>query len=489
MISKDLLFALQTRSKKMIRELDDFTGAIRQYSREEAWQVIAETIKLVQEMPPSQPKYSHIIKAVNGLWFEFCAQSGAAALQLYEAVISILESTDWNQPAQAQASYQLLNAFHSKNYRASSPHLGSALRQYSARALALVEKLAPCSRQIIIAAATTAQTVTGIKLLEMLLEIYYYHIGGLDDDDLQADAAGWLLPLVRENPDFGNDFTLSLLEAHPQRARIISELLDFYVSVDPDARMSGMYDCIMMDLLENDGSSFIYADSDKITQQLTDFAQRWTDLQVDTFVSDAFFSHPDADEEMRMLLKKSAKARRLAHLLVAGNRHGAHIDTLRALCHSSAAPIMAMSLPTAGKHQFKDLNFKLLVIEELMYTRKILAPCFDLREFAKRYGEREIQIEKEGYEVLPEALAYFEGLHIPDALLAQVETLCFDGGNEVYRQIFLYWDGECDSFDVRGIEDVALLPNLKQISGMSEEFVARFADELGRKGIVVDALD
>ncbi|MEN9867109.1 MAG: hypothetical protein RL748_2699 [Pseudomonadota bacterium] len=53
---KDLLFALQTRSKKMIRELDDFTSAIRQGSPEGAWVVIAETIKLVQEMPPSQPK-------------------------------------------------------------------------------------------------------------------------------------------------------------------------------------------------------------------------------------------------------------------------------------------------------------------------------------------------------------------------------------------------------------------------------------------------
>lgn len=489
MISKDLLFALQTRSKKMIRELDDFTGAIRQSSREEAWLVIAETIKLVRELPPSQPKYSHIIKAVNGLWFEFCAQSRAAALQLYEAVIGILESTGWNQPEQAQASYQLLNAFHSKNYRASSDHLESALRQYSPRVLALVEKLAPCSRQIIIAAATGAQTVTGMKVLEMLLEIYFYHIGGLDNDDLKAIAANWLLPLVRENPGFGNNLTLSLLEAHPQRGRIISELLDFYLGVDPEARMAGMYGWIMPDLLDNDGSSFIYSDLDEITQHLTFFAQRWSDLQCDTFVYDSFFSGRAPDEERRLLLKKSARARRLAHMLVAGNRHGPHIDALRALCQSPGVPVVAMTLPTAGKQQFKDINFKLLVIEELMYRRKILVPCFNLREFAKRYCEREILIEKEGYEVLPEALACFEGLLIPDALLAQVETLGFDGGNQVYRQIFLYWDGECDSFDVRGIEDIALLPHLKQISGMSEEFVARFAGELERKGIKVQALD
>ncbi|MEN9867108.1 MAG: hypothetical protein RL748_2698 [Pseudomonadota bacterium] len=425
---------------------------------------------------------------MNALWLEFCAQSEAAALQLYEAVISILEATDWNQPAQAQASYQLLKVFHSKNYRASTTHLESALRQFSPRVLALVEKLAPCSRQIIIAGATKLQTVTVINVLEMLLAIYYYHIGGLDHDDLQAAAADWLLPLVRENPDFGDSLTLRLLEAHPQRARIISELLDFYLGLDPDASNYGMYLHIRSDLLENDGSSFIYADLDKITDHLTVFAQRWTEPQYETFVSDCFFYHPDADEERRRLLKKSAKARRLAHMLVAGDRHGPHIDALRALCHNAAAPAMTMILPTEGKQQFKDLNFKLLVIEELMYTRKTLLPCFDLHEFAKQYCEREILIEKEGYAVLPEALAYFEGLLIPDALLAQVETLGFDGGNEVYRQIFRYWDGECDSFEVGGIEDVALLPNLKEISGMSEAFVARFAGELAKKGIEVEAL-
>jgi hypothetical protein len=56
---------------------------------------------------------------------------------------------------------------------------------------------------------------------------------------------------------------------------------------------------------------------------------------------------------------------------------------------------------------FKDFNFKLAVIQELKYNQKIISPKFDLWEFAKNYNERKIDIEKEGYEAIPEAINFF----------------------------------------------------------------------------------
>jgi hypothetical protein len=108
MISKDLLFALQSRSKKMIHELDGFASDIEQHSLEEGWTVVAETIKLVSALPPSTAKYSHIIKAVNRAWLAFCGRSEAAADQLYQTILVALEGTGWTQPDDAQVAYQLL---------------------------------------------------------------------------------------------------------------------------------------------------------------------------------------------------------------------------------------------------------------------------------------------------------------------------------------------------------------------------------------------
>uniref|UniRef100_UPI00403FA8C9 DUF6892 domain-containing protein n=1 Tax=Massilia sp. W12 TaxID=3126507 RepID=UPI00403FA8C9 len=66
------------------------------------------------------------------------------------------------------------------------------------------------------------------------------------------------------------------------------------------------------------------------------------------------------------------------------------------------------------------------------------AACIANPQQKHEYSAREIQIEKEGYAIVPEALAYFAGLLIPPALLEQVSSIGFDGGNKVYRQIFLY---------------------------------------------------
>lgn len=112
---------------------------------------------------------------------------------------------------------------------------------------------------------------------------------------------------------------------------------------------------------------------------------------------------------------------------------------------------------------FKDFNFKLAVINELMYEREVLRPRFDVRRFVRDHTARQIDLEKEGYEIIPEVRAYFESLPILSAYLDDIEELHQDGGDEIYLQLCPLWDGEDDLFDIRSADDAALLPALKSV--------------------------
>ncbi|MGW7052319.1 DUF6892 domain-containing protein [Streptomyces sp. NPDC054887] len=118
---------------------------------------------------------------------------------------------------------------------------------------------------------------------------------------------------------------------------------------------------------------------------------------------------------------------------------------------------------------FKDFNFKLLVVEKLMYWDGTLGPEFSLEEHMRARGVADLHAYVEEneleYTVLDEARAYFEGLEISDELLATVGELTFDGGNQAFMECAPVWDGEDDLFDVRSLDDLSLVPNLKLFTG------------------------
>ncbi len=114
--------------------------------------------------------------------------------------------------------------------------------------------------------------------------------------------------------------------------------------------------------------------------------------------------------------------------------------------------------------QFKDFNFKLAVIERLMYQQGVLTPRFDVYDFVAAYTARQIDIEEEGYDIIPEVRTYFEQLEIPAELLPRIEEIDMDGGDEIYAQLCPFWDGEDDIFNIQSAEDAALLPNLKSVT-------------------------
>ncbi|MBB5850479.1 DUF6892 domain-containing protein [Amycolatopsis umgeniensis] len=110
--------------------------------------------------------------------------------------------------------------------------------------------------------------------------------------------------------------------------------------------------------------------------------------------------------------------------------------------------------------RFADRNFKLAVVQELMYNQELL-PRFSLREYAAEQG---FTFDGGSVEAVPEALAYFDAFEVPAELADKVTEIEMDGGNEIYLEIAPNWDGEDGLFDVDEFADVEHFPNLKSMT-------------------------
>lgn len=117
--------------------------------------------------------------------------------------------------------------------------------------------------------------------------------------------------------------------------------------------------------------------------------------------------------------------------------------------------------------KFKNLNFKLAVINVLMYEKSLLEPRFDIWEFAGEYARRKINPEAEGYDrMVPEAAGWFQRYPIPARLAPEVTGFDMDGGDEINCQLAPNWDGEDGLFDINAVEEAELrqFPNLSRAS-------------------------
>lgn len=119
---------------------------------------------------------------------------------------------------------------------------------------------------------------------------------------------------------------------------------------------------------------------------------------------------------------------------------------------------------------FDHLNFKLAVIQVLMYDLEVLKPSFDIYDYADQYSEEEL--DTESMEVIKPALDYFEALSIPKKYADQVKEIYMDGGNEIYMSIIPQWDGEDETFDLNEISlsELQQFPNLKEATILSSHF-------------------
>jgi len=110
---------------------------------------------------------------------------------------------------------------------------------------------------------------------------------------------------------------------------------------------------------------------------------------------------------------------------------------------------------------FKDLNFKLAVIEQLMYQQQVLQPAFDVRTFIGPEKWAKVDREKHSFKAVPGVKKYFRDLVISAELLEKV-TIIDQNYHTAYHQVTPFWDGEGDEFNITSIEDLALVPNLRE---------------------------
>lgn len=148
-----------------------------------------------------------------------------------------------------------------------------------------------------------------------------------------------------------------------------------------------------------------------------------------------------------------------------------------------------LSKPTEPVLTFTSFNFKLAVMEVLMYEKGLLAPKLDAHEFAREYSRRKIDIDAEGYEPIPEIRKWLEKYPVPERLAPEVTEIEMDGGSEIYTQLCPFWDGEDRAFDLNTITEAELrqFPNLKHITLMSSK-PEQVLPVLERCGIKVDLL-
>ncbi|CDZ75641.1 hypothetical protein ING2D1G_1504 [Peptoniphilus sp. ING2-D1G] len=105
-----------------------------------------------------------------------------------------------------------------------------------------------------------------------------------------------------------------------------------------------------------------------------------------------------------------------------------------------------------------------------MYELEILEPYFDIYDFADQYRGKEI--DTDSMEIIKPALDFFRELPIPKSFADHIETICMDGGNDVYMNIIPLWDGEDGSFDLNEItlSELKQFPKLKKAIVMSSNF-------------------
>ncbi len=142
--------------------------------------------------------------------------------------------------------------------------------------------------------------------------------------------------------------------------------------------------------------------------------------------------------------------------------------------------------PLDGKEvTFKDFNFKLAVIQVLMYEKQLLEPYFDIVEFAKWYSQRDIDLDKEGHDIIPEVKSFFETLPIDEELALKVTEIHQSVENAVYMNILMFWDGSGSPFHITSAEDAENFPNLKKVNLFMGEGT-HLSDEFKRLNIEVN---
>lgn len=114
---------------------------------------------------------------------------------------------------------------------------------------------------------------------------------------------------------------------------------------------------------------------------------------------------------------------------------------------------------------FSEANFKLTVLSAAMEEGAL--DLGDYPEFLQAIEGPNYDYEERGYDPSTKALDYLTRYPLDPETLNELDTLVFDGGNEIYPYIWPFWGGESELFDIQTLTDLRLLPNLRTFEVIS----------------------
>lgn len=428
--------------------------------------------------------------ALNRVLTQFCERSLNEGKFLYDLVLDQLEHTDWDDTVASERSYRLVETFkgHHVDFMGSNMTLRKVVRQSCERIVALTERLLATSDRTLAGGSANDSRLGDV--LAGLIELVRCHSNWEGDEDLRKRVAPFVVPIARRFPHAGSITTLGLLGEHEHADRWHAELIDLHVT-RPDDSASRMLGVLAMEMMEGGVSDRLSSRIPAIVDHLRPLATRWTAAQWDRFVV-RFLEQPFASDQHRVVtLTRSSEKHALAEFVSTLGRESSKVEDVARWLEQVAELKRGQGQPRAAQRPahggviFKDFNFKLLVIDALMYQKHVLEPKFDVYDFAKTYTERSIDVELDGYDVIPEVQQYFEMFPLTKHDLAKVTRIVVDGALEIYQQIYPFWDGEDDSFALKSVDDIQYLPNLKHFQ--CDVIAPKLKAKLTRKGIMVES--
>ncbi|MEZ2658550.1 DUF6892 domain-containing protein [Aneurinibacillus aneurinilyticus] len=472
------LFSALCRAKVAVHALEE----------EKAIQLVDAVMQRIQDLSLEDNKYGQIVESAHTVLLEFSKVDQKCASWLYEKVLSIIQQTDWNKETDSKQTYLLVAAFCNKKGDVGQ-YLPQALLHYHNRLNQLIETLITYGNKplVVLPADSARPNGTLGELVVNLLHCYFYHSSFSQTE--ASPPIHLILKIMREYPESCNNITVHLLAAHTEGEREIAELIQFFIT--SKHKRDGVYYNLALDFLGTSDFAAFRNQAQAIFTHLMPYIPAWTNEQFEEFVQ-TFIFYAIAEDERVGAFMKSLVRRKVLETLVAQKRSTEYAGKLNALLKEVNQQLIAKA-SSKNRQQiiskdsliFRDFNFKLLVIEELMYNKNILKPRFDLYEFARDYTDREIIIEEEGYDILPEAKKYFEELVVTKEHVQHVEDLIADGGLDVYMNLYRFWDGEDDTFDVKELEHLDFMPNLKTIDIWNLDIDDKTRKQLEARGIKV----
>ena len=131
---------------------------------------------------------------------------------------------------------------------------------------------------------------------------------------------------------------------------------------------------------------------------------------------------------------------------------------------------------------FDNFNFKLAVLNELIYEQELIKPYFDIYDYMK-FKKAHWNLESERN--IRAAVQFFKDLQVPVRYADKIEKLIMDGGNDIYMNICPMWDGEDNRFDVDKLTEKELkqFSKLKEMTVMSSTLdkIRKICEPLGIK--------